>query len=139
MFSTPAFYSLSNPSAVLYYVADSWGAGTGDFAKAFAVNNSRLSGTPVSTGTYRFSKPGSTPQISANGAANAIVWALDPGANVLLALNAGNLTNMLFNSGTGANALPSAIPISGSFPTPMIAAGHVYVGTKGYLTIYGLH
>jgi hypothetical protein len=139
IFSTPAFYSLSNPSAVLYYVADSWGSPTGDFAKAFAVNNAKLSGTPVSTGTYRFSRPGSTPQITANGASNAILWALDPSGNVLVALNAGSLANMFFNGGTGANALPSAIPIAGSFPTPMAVAGHVYVGTKGYLTIYGLH
>ncbi|WGJ15392.1 hypothetical protein QEV83_03670 [Methylocapsa sp. D3K7] len=138
MFSTPAYYSLSNPSPVLYYIAVSWGS-TGDFAKAFAVNNGALSGTPVSVGTYRFSKPGSTPQISANGGSNGIVWALDPGANVLLALNAGSLAMMFFNSGTAANALPSAMPISGAFPTPMVAAGHVYVGTKGYLTIYGLH
>jgi hypothetical protein len=33
---------------------------------------------------------------------------------------------MFFNSGTGANALPSAFPHPGSFPTPMVAAGHVY-------------
>ena len=70
MFSTPAYYSLSNPSPVIYYIAVSWGS-TGDFAKAFAVNNGALSGTPVSVGTYRFSKPGSTPQISANGGSNA--------------------------------------------------------------------
>jgi PQQ enzyme repeat len=139
MWSAPALYSLSNPSAVMYYVADAYGAPTGDFAKAFSINNGRMSGTPVSTGTYRFSRPGSTPQISANGASNGIVWALDPGANVLLALNAGSLAMMFFNSGTGANALPSAFPHPGSFPTPMVAAGHVYVGTKGYLTIYGLH
>jgi hypothetical protein len=58
----PAFFNNT-----VYYGA------VGDALKAFPVTTARLAAVPSSQSTYHFSYPGTTPSVSANGTANAIV------------------------------------------------------------------
>ena len=62
--STPAYFN-----GLVYY---------GDFGgtlKAFALTSALLSSTPSSQTGTQFGGPGTAPAVSANGTANAIVWA----------------------------------------------------------------
>jgi hypothetical protein len=91
----------------------------------------------VSATTYGF--PGATPSVSATGASNGIVWALDnslyctpqsPGCGpaVLHAYSAATLATELWNSGMVAgDAAGNAV----KFTVPTVANGKVYVGTRG--------
>lgn len=132
--STAAFYAGANTtSGTIYYVTQ------GDAAKAFSISNATINPTPTSTsassyGTYGY--PGSTPEISANVNKNAILWTLDKSSADLVAYNALNLNEALFQS----NAL-SQNKVTGSVQTfcnPTEANGHVFVGTSDALNIYGL-
>src|SRR5436853_2647588 len=66
VFSMPAFFNNT-----VYYGA------VGDALKAFPVASAKLAGIPSSQSTHNFGYPGSTPSVSANGAANGIVWAIE--------------------------------------------------------------
>jgi hypothetical protein len=74
--------------------------------------------------------PGATPSISADGANNGIVWLLQCSSPaLLLAYDAGNLTNQLYNSaqaGGGRDQLPDGV----RFAVPLIANGKVFVGSQ---------
>ncbi|MDP9106173.1 MAG: hypothetical protein M3N49_09590 [Candidatus Eremiobacteraeota bacterium] len=48
-----------------------------DVLKDFALRNGRLSAQPVAHAAQRFTDPGATPTISANGAKDAIVWVIE--------------------------------------------------------------
>ena len=66
VFSMPAYFNNT-----VYYGA------VGQSIRAFAISNAQLSSVPTSrTGTV-FPYPGSTPSISANGAKNGILWAVE--------------------------------------------------------------
>lgn len=85
---------------------------------------------------------GSTPSISANGGADGIVWALDNsafgfGAAVLHAYDPADVATEFYNSTQGANSRDAAA-IAVKFSTPTIAAGKVYVGGRGAVTVFGL-
>src|SRR2546426_688596 len=92
-----------------------------------------------------FGFPGSTPSVSAKGASNGIVWALDnsrycttqsPGCGpaVLHAYDAANLATELWNSSqVAANKAGNAV----KFTVPTVANGKVYVGTRGSSTTGG--
>lgn len=132
--STAAFYAGgSTTSGTIYYVTQL------DRAKALSITNAQITATPTSTsatsyGTYSY--PGSTPEVSANGATNGILWTLDKTPNRLIAYDASNLGKLLFRSDLiAANALTGSIQV---FNTPTEANGHVYVGTGNALNIYGL-
>jgi hypothetical protein len=86
-----------------------------------------------------FGFPGSTPAISAGGAANAIVWAIDAhafctnaalacGPAVLHAYDASDVSKELWNS---AAAATDTAGIAVKFAVPTIANGKVYIGTRG--------
>jgi hypothetical protein len=85
VFSTPAYFN-----STVYY------GSVGDSIKAFPIVNGRLSTTPSSQSARTFTYPGTTPGISANGTANAILWAVEnTNPAVLHAYDAGNLTREL--------------------------------------------
>lgn len=108
----------------------------GDHLKAFPISGAKLALTPSSQSTATFAYPGTTPTISANGATNGIVWAVENGATAVLhAYDAGNLTNELYNS----NQAGSRDQFGGNkFITPMVANGKVFVGTPNSVAVFGL-
>ena len=131
VFSAPAFWN-----GRLYYLASH------DVLKAFSIWGGRLSPGPISQAAGAFHEPGATPSISANGNADAIVWAVEsrgwavPTSAILHAWDALDLTRELYNSEQvpardfGGPAL--------RFTIPAIVDGRVYIGTKGEVDVYGL-
>src|SRR6266487_2941138 len=65
VFSVPAYFN-----GHLYYGA------VGDRLRSFAFANARLVTPPTSQSSVIFGYPGATPSVSANGTADAIVWAV---------------------------------------------------------------
>lgn len=125
VFSMPAYFN-----GTVYYGA------VGDALKAFPVVNAKLAGTPASQSTHHFGYPGTTPSVSANGANNGIVWAIENGGAVLYAYDATNLTTELYNSNQAAS---NRDHFSGNkFITPMVVNGKVYVGTPTSVAVFGL-
>ena len=120
--ANPAYFN-----GTLYY------GGVSDPLQAFAFSLARLVAMPSSKTTAVFNYPGTTPSISANATSNAIVWAIESGANggVLHAYDATNLATELYNSGPSSFA-------ANKFMTPTIANGKVYVGTPDSVAVFGL-
>jgi len=125
VFSMPAFFNNT-----IYYGA------VGDVLKAFPVASARLAVVPSSQSTHRFSYPGTTPSVSANGATNAIVWAIENSGAILFAYDATDLTRELYDSNQAAN---NRDHFSGNkFITPVVVNGKVYVGTSTSVAVFGL-
>jgi len=109
----------------------------GDHLKAFPITSAKLAGTPATQSPTSFAYPGTTPSISANGTANAIVWAVENGSTgVLHAYNATNLTSELYNSNQAANNRDQFS--DNKYVTPVVANGKVYVGTPNSVVVFGL-
>jgi hypothetical protein len=123
-FSSPAYWNMH------IYVS-----GVNDGVKEFTLSNGTLTG-PTSLSPQSFGFPGATPTVSANGSKNAIVWAVDPGTNVLHAYNATNLSNELYNS--KQNGTRDALGSHVKFAPVTVVDGKVYVGTKTQIVGYGL-
>ncbi len=125
VFSMPAYFN-----GTVYLGA------VGDALKAFPVTTARVALTPSSQSTHNFAYPGTTPSVSANGATNGIVWAIENGGAILFAFDATDLTKELYDSNQAAN---SRDHFSGNkFITPMVANGKVYVGTPNSVAVFGL-
>jgi hypothetical protein len=106
---------------------------------AFAITNANLSATPSSNSPVNFPYPGTSPAISANGAASGIVWAhLNSSPNaVLYAFDAANLANMLYNSSQAAGGRDQ-LGAGNKFITPTVADGKVFVGATNGVAVFGL-
>ncbi len=101
-----------------------------------------------SASAQAYGYPSPTPMISASPAGNAIVWVLDTlasgtsgngggsaGPAVLRAYDATNLATTLYSSSASpADTAGNAV----KFTVPVVANGHVYVGGRSQLTVYGL-
>src|SRR5213080_3062374 len=125
VFSMPAFFN-----NIVYYGA------VGDALKAFPIAGAKLAGVPSSQSTHSFGYPGTTPSVSANGAANGIVWAIENSGAILFAYDATNLTTELYDSNQAANGRDH---FSGNkFITPVVVNGRVYVGTPTSVAVFGL-
>jgi hypothetical protein len=134
MFSVPAYWNGN-----VYF------GGAGDNLVAFSVTNGTLGLAPTSASGTFYGYPGPTPSVSANGATNGIVWAIDstsfgqphnpaPGPAVLHAYDATNLVLSLYDSSVvPADQAGSAV----KYTVPTIANGKVYVGTQTELDVYG--
>jgi hypothetical protein len=108
-----------------------------DTIKAFPIVSGKLATMPSSQSAHQFGYPGAAPSISANGAANGIVWVVENGGTAVLhAYDATNLTTELYNSNQAANGRDQ---FSGNkFITPVVANGKVYVGTPNSVAVFGL-
>ncbi|SAL23258.1 PQQ enzyme repeat protein [Caballeronia terrestris] len=118
-------------NGVVYY------GGLNDSLKALPVTNARLATSAATRTATTFPYPGTTPAISANGAENGIVWALENGATgALHAYDASNLGRELYNSNQ-SGARDQWGP-GNKFITPMITQGKVFVGTQTGVVVFGL-
>ncbi len=129
IFNMPAYFNNS-----LYF------CGVSDYLKAYSISNAQMSSMPVSQSYVPFGFPGATPSISANGANNGIVWAVDAGAfnvnrgpGVLHAYNATNLAQELYNSANPSDQLG----LAQKFAMTTIANGKVYVASAFGLSVFG--
>jgi hypothetical protein len=126
VFSVPAYFH-----GLLYYGA------VNDHLKAFPFADARLLSV-ASQSSITFPTPGATPSISANGAANGIVWATaNNSPAVLYAYNATNLAVALYNS-TQASGGRDNFGAGNKYITPTIASARVYVGTTSGVGVFGL-
>ena len=138
-----AVQTLSVPSGVfgsmaywnhyVYVVSD------GDKLRQFAVTGGKL--TPKAESAV--SGVSATPTLSANGLDNGIVWLLRSKAwngndqpAALYAYDAANVAHELYN--TEQNAGRDRPGLTLRFNVPMVVKGHVYVGTKREVDVYGL-
>jgi hypothetical protein len=107
--------------------------------KAFGITNAHLSTSPTSHSSTTFGYPGSSPVISANGSANAILWAHETATpSVLHAYDASNLANELYNSNQAPGARDQLGPGNNTFVVPVVANGRVFVGTQNAMAEFGL-
>ena len=103
----------------------------------FQFKNAKLLTSPVAKTNNAFGYPGTTPSISSNKGANAIVWAsenTDPA--VLHAYNANTLVE-LYNTNQASGGRDH-FGVGNKFIIPMIANGKVYVGTTTGVGVFGL-
>jgi hypothetical protein len=110
-----------------------------DTIKAYDVTNARLSPNPSSQTVNSFPYPGTSPVISADGKRNAILWALENGSanGVLHAYDPENLNTEFYNSDQAADGRDRFGP-GNKFISPMVADGHVFVGTTTGVVVFGL-
>jgi hypothetical protein len=147
VFPTGGSFNTGNYSQPTYFNGAVYYAPVNGPVMAFSLTNGLLSTSPTSQSsavfngkTSTFSARGGETAISANGTSNGILWALqsngDAIAGTLHAYNPANLANEYWNSdqaGTRDQLDPWL-----KFTLPLVANGHVYVVSQGYLTAYGL-
>jgi outer membrane protein assembly factor BamB len=127
VFASPAYFNGS-----VYY------GDVGGTLKAFKVTNAKLGGSPSSQSATIFVRPGASPAVSASGAANGIVWAVEnSNPAVLHAYDASDLSRELYNSNQAANNRDHLGP-GNKFIAPAIADGKVFVGTQNSVGVFGL-
>jgi Immunoglobulin domain len=127
VFSTPAYFN-----GTVYY-----GPQQGTL-RAFSVINAMVSGSPTSQTSLTFGYPGTSPVVSANGTANAIVWAYDNSSPAILhAYDATNLATELYNSNQASGARDQ-FGAGNKFITPTVADGMVFVASTNSVAVFGL-
>ncbi len=108
-----------------------------DVIRAFKLVNGKLATPPASTSATTFPYPGTTPSISANGTAEAILWAAENGNTAVLhAYDANDLSNELYNSNQAAGGRDH-FGAGNKFITPTIANGRVFIGTQNGVAVFG--
>jgi hypothetical protein len=127
VFSMPAYFK-----DTLYF------GPVGQTIKSFPITNAKLSTTPSNHTSNAFRYPGTTPSISANGTANAILWAVENGSTAVLhAYDANDISQELYNSNQAAGSRDH-FGAGNKFITPTIVNGKVYVGTSSGVAVFGL-
>jgi hypothetical protein len=128
VWGTPAYFN-----GHVYYGA------RGDFLRSLPVTGAKLSATPSSTSLpVGFPYPGTSPTVSANGAAQGIVWAHQKATPAgLFAFDANNLATMLYSSAQAPNGRDQ-YGAGYKFIVPVVADGHVFVGATNGVAVYGL-
>lgn len=114
---------------------------SGDSLRDFAVKDGRL--TFKAASSFQFEDHAATPTVSANRDKDGIVWVMSSkGWNssdrtaVLYAADASNITHELYNSNQNATRDHAGYALRFNIPT--IVNGHVYVGAKREVDVYGL-
>lgn len=121
-----------------YFNGRVYTAASGDVPASFPLVAGQLQVGNYQAAARTLPYPGATPVISANGTNNGIVWLLQCSSPaLLLAYDATNLTNELYNSaqaGGGRDQLPDGI----RFAVPIVVNGKVFVATQYALSVLGL-
>jgi IPT/TIG domain len=127
-----------NYSTPAYFNGNVYVCSSGKALKAFAISNALLATSATMATTPAIGTSGFT--ISANGASNGIVWAIQPtnGNGVLYAFNASTLSTMLYASNQASGNRDQTAAILGNFHTPTVANGKVYFGTGTTVAVFGL-
>jgi hypothetical protein len=112
-----------------------------DALRQFTVQNGRLS-LKAASGS-RFPALCATPTISANGSRDGVLWVLhskawnaDDTNAVLFAFDALDPSRLLYVSEQNPSRDRAGLALR--FNIPIVANGHVYVGAKGEVDVYGL-
>jgi hypothetical protein len=130
-------------STAAYWNGNVYLLGVGGPLTQWTLNNGLLPSTPTHSGPTSYTFSGATPSVSANGAINGIVWAIETQgkarggrAAVLHAYDAASVATELYNSNqAGRRDQPGAAI---KFSVPTIANGKVYIGTQTDVDVYGL-
>jgi len=128
----------ANFSSPAYFNGRVYIGPSGSPLQALSVSNAMLSTSPVSQSAHSFGGVGTVPSVSASGASNGIVWALDGGAKTLFAYDAMDLTKVLYTSAQAASGRDTFASVGGHFITPMVANGRVYFGTANTVAVFGV-
>jgi len=127
VWATPAYFNLS-----IYYGPQ------GGSLKAFSLTNAQLSSAPTSQTSTQFTYPGTFPVVSANGTANAIVWAYEnTSPAVLHAYAASNLSTELYNSNQASNGRDQ-FGAGNKYIAPVVVDGKVFVATTNSVAVFSL-
>jgi hypothetical protein len=125
-----------------YWNSTVYYSGTEDFLSQYALSNGLLSKSPVYQAPTMFLR-GSTPCVSANGAANGIVWAVEKlpynhgiPPEVLHAYDATKVSQELYN--TNQAGTRDVLGPGITFSVPTVMNGRVYVGAGSELDVLGL-
>jgi hypothetical protein len=112
-----------------------------DSLRDFEVKDGKLIFKAASS--FKLEDHAATPAVSANGSQNGIVWVMSSkGWNspdrraVLYAADASEVSHLLYASSQNADRDSAGYALRFNIPT--IVNGHVYVGTKGEVDVYGL-
>jgi len=126
IWATPAYFNNT-----VYY------GPSGGTLRAFSISNAQLTGVATQTATS-FPFPGTSPVVSANGTANAIIWAYENASPAVLhAYDATNLAHELYNSNQAANGRDQ-FGAGNKFIAPTVADGKVFVATTASVAVFGL-
>jgi hypothetical protein len=126
VWSMPAYFNNA-----VYYAAN------GDFLKAFTITNAKLSATPTAHTSNSFVYPGATPSISANGASNGIVWAIENASTAVLHAYDATTLHELYNSNQASGGRDH-FGAGNKFMTPTIVNGKVFVATPTGVAVFGI-
>jgi hypothetical protein len=112
-----------------------------DPLRSYAVEHGKLNLKAVTAG--KFTRPGTTPSVSANGNKDGIVWALDwrgwqptDPPSVLRAYDATNVAVEIYNS--EQNSARDRLSRTLRFAIPTIANGKVFVSCARAVDVYGV-
>jgi hypothetical protein len=109
----------------------------GNVLQAFGISGAKLSSGATAHTVNNFPYPGTTPSISANGASEGIVWAVENNSPAVLHAYDATTLNELYNS-SQATGGRDQFGSGNKFMTPMIANGKVFVGTPNGVAVFGL-
>jgi hypothetical protein len=155
VWGNPTFFQVNPTTGIIYY------HGSGDVMRGYTITNGHIDDAHVMTSPQStFSNfPGTQPVISANGIANptnptdGIVWELQvdnfgggtpmgnrplTGPAFLRALDATDLTNVLYDSGSDAVGQRDLFGEPVKFTVPTVTNGHVLVGQARTFSVFGL-
>jgi len=126
-FSTASYFNGN-----VYYIGDH------DAVRQFSFNGHLLSTTVIETSPDTYDELGAQPVISANGAKDAILWAIEyvkGSTGELRAYDANDVSKELYTSSQagGRDSFGGAV----KFSVPTVANGKVYIGTQNKLVIFG--
>ena len=117
--------------APVYFNGTVYFGGSDDVIRAYRLTQAKLPSAPTMQTGQAFCYPGAPLSISANGTANAILWAVGNSLTqgILHAYDANDLGTELYNSAQAAGGRDQFGPGS-KFTPPTVANGKVFVGTQ---------